>query len=479
MKNFGNYKISDSSVWVSKRIIFLLCLISLMLLWMMFSSVLRSADQWFSNIVITAIISMLLSVIAVNTITPQISKAIKYYLILWVVLKIIFAVFYFNGQFIHRFGDSVNIIHYGDSSYHHQVAVNYYGHWSEGKLFTNPDEISSSISQWGYDYFLGILYYITGPLPETGVIVNSFLALIFCLLGYKLFILAGLSQRNAQFGLIALSLFPLLWILSSYLYKDSLLFVVVLACVIEVLKILKKPRIRNYLTGMALFVILVPLRFTYIFPIFLMLVIGSVYLDKKNLRMKSITLFSYGMFLLLFSILLDRLNLFHSGSIMNIVGYIKVALQVPTLGGHFMTQGLGKNINLYNFYYVLPAKAVYILMIPFPWFGWQSRAAQMYFIFSHLDAIYYFSLLVSVGMAFYYRRKILISKEQKLLLLVGLALFIIPLFMFFPSRRYVSVCVPFFMAYALPIWIKRKFFLISIFISFGIILVIQFLYYLR
>lgn len=467
------------SAWIPRRIFFLTSSILLVVLWVILSRILHPTDLLYSNVAVTTIIFILLGAIAVNAVTPRLSKGIKHFLILWIVLKIIFAIVYFDTLFVSRIGNAVTITEYGDSYWHHRVAVNYFEHWSDGKLFTNPTEVTSLVEQWGYDYFLGLLYYITGPLPETGIILNSFLALIFCLLGYRLFILAGLSQKDAQIGLIILSFSPVLWIVSSYLYKDSLLFVVVLACAVEILKILKEFKIPRILVVMILLGLLIPLRYSYIFVMFLMIVLGSIYLKTKSLGKKFFVFVSYCLLLLLFSVLIDRFALLRSGGIIDMVSYIQTSLQVDTSGGYFMTQGLGRNIGVDNFYYVLPAKAVYILMIPFPWFGGQSIVDQAEYLFGHLDAIYYFSLLAAVGLAFLYREKVPISKEQKLLLLVGLLFFLIPLFMFFPARRYVAVCVPFFMVYALPIWLKKNSFSKSILISFGIILTVQVLYYLR
>jgi hypothetical protein len=181
----------------------------------------------------------------------------------------------------------------------------------------------------------------------------------------------------------------------------------------------------------------------------------------------------------LFAVSVDRLHLFRFGGITDVVDYIKTSLQAKTSGGHFMTQGLGRNISLNNFYYVLPAKAVYILMIPLPWFGGHTIIEQMEYLFSHLDAIYYFSLLAGVGLTFFHRGEVLISKGQKLLLLIGAIFFLIPLFFYFPARRYIVVCVPFFMAYALPVWLKKVNFLKSLIVSVSIILTVQVLYYLR
>jgi hypothetical protein len=152
-------------------------------------------------------------------------------------------------------------------------------------------------------------------------------------------------------------------------------------------------------------------------------------------------------------------------------------LNLKPAGGQFMTEGIGSNIPSFtNFYYVLPARAIYILMTPMPWFGAESVLEQIDFIVSHLAALYYFSVLGALTLTFLYRKRIPATKERNILLLLGVMFFVIPIFFFSPSRRYVTICAPYFLAYALPALFDRKKVLLSVAGAIIVILAVQALY---
>lgn len=169
---------------------------------------------------------------------------------------------------------------------------------------------------------------------------------------------------------------------------------------------------------------------------------------------------------------------FYKYGILDAPEYTRHVMRSETSGGHFMTAGLGKSLTITNFFYVLPAKAIYILVAPFPWFRGRFFAEQIDYLFSHIDAIYYISLLIGILFTFLKKSRISATKEQKLLLLTGIGFFLIPLFMFFPARRYISICVPFFMAYALPVWLEKRHFTKSIFVAVEIIIVVHLYYFI-
>jgi len=465
--------------YTPKRFTLIISSIILLIIWILLSSFFRVIEYTYINIFVTAVTFIVIGILLIEGVTPCLPKRVRHFLILLIILKLFLGLAYFNYTFVSYEENIATIYKYGDSFFHHQIAMGYSQYWLEGNLFKNPNYLSPQVEQWGYDYFLGILYYVTGPLPEIGIIINNFLFLVFCLLSYKLFIIANLSYKDATSGLIILSFAPGLWLWSSYLYKESLLFVVVITSMLGILKMIKEFKLKWLLLLIVLQILLLTLRYSYVFVIIIMFLVALFYIKtvRVDFSKRLAIILLYCLFLFLLIICTSQLNFYKFG-ILDVLTYINSGLKIETSGGRFMTQGLGKSININNFFYVLPTKALYILVEPFPWFSAHSFVKLVAYVFSHMDAIYYFSLLIAVALAFVNGRKISTTKEQKLLLLIGVSFFVIPLFMFFPTRRYISVCIPFLMAYALPVWLKKQNFFIGMLISIMIVLSIHLFYYL-
>ena len=235
---------------------------------------------WF-QIGLTAITFFLLGTETISAVIPNELVKLRRYLKLWLFVKIILGIIYFNSFFVERSLNETKIVEYGDSFTHHNVATSYFEYWLDGELFINPIEVTYQVEQWGYNYFVGVLYFITGPIPEVAIIVNSFLALILCLLGYKLFIIASSSPKQASYGTVFFSLSPILWSLSSLIYKDMLLFVIILICIIQIYKLMHKVEIDSFLLLIFLLPILLVMRYSYLFVVLSFMVLGNIYLGYK------------------------------------------------------------------------------------------------------------------------------------------------------------------------------------------------------
>jgi len=462
---------------LNKRTIFIASAFILLFIWVNISYLLSSKDLINASIVVTMLTFIFLGYITIEVITPRLPKKIRNYMIIWTAAKIILSTLFFSFAFVIRDGGISSIYEYGDSFTYHRLASSYTDYWSTGILLENPISLSSQAEQWGYGYFLGLLYHFTGQIPENGIIVNGYLFLVFCLLSYKLYTESGLSQKDSITGMILLSFFPALWMWSSYLYKESLLFVVVLFCILAIFKINKKSKLGWLLFLIILQIPLITLRYTYVFIVMVVYFVSMYYMREKNILRNVEIVIIYCLFLFMTYFLVE--NLLYKYGVFNLLEYSKQAIEAENIsGGRFLTEGIGKSITINNFFYVLPVKAIYILMSPFPWFGGTIFPDKIYFIFSHFDAIYICSLLIAAMYIIKNRKRIPIRNEQKILFIGGIAFLLLPLFMYDPTRRYISMSVPFLVAYTLPVCKQNNIYKKTVIIAVGFAIIIQLCYYL-
>ena len=480
----------------------------LMVVWAVLSNMLQTAGQHYGGMAVTLTIFVLLGALALESLVPELSVRVKWLLMLGLMVKITLSLWYFDSFFVTRMGgDSVTIKAYGDSYIHHKVAVMLMNHWS--KELINPIVAShlsgQFVEQWGYSFFLSLLYSVTGPMPETGIIANGLLGFLTCLLGYKLFLLAGLSRPQAFAGLLILFLSPILWLWGSLLYKDSLLYLIVVTCTVLILRLFDNFQPWRLVALVVLLLVLIPIRYSFTIPLVVLLTFGSFYFRPLNVRY-AFALFAIGCLTLsLLNWSMNYFNIHHEtagvsseivqpkpagGSsevvslksvgqhfVTNIVEAAAGIMESKPTGGRFMESIIGSQPTWTNFMYVLPARAFYILMIPMPWFGGQSVQEQIDYVLSHVDAVFYFSLIAAMALLTFNRGRIPISRTRYLLLGMGLLYFAVPLFFFSPARRYVSISVPFFLAYAMPYLLHKRKAAYSVGVALGVIFTIQFFYY--
>lgn len=416
---------------------------------------------------------LLLSFLAIGAVIPKTQSNLRNYFKIWVTVKLIFGIIYFSSLYINRVGNLTTIVEYGDNFTHHYVAEAYSNFWKYGQFLSNPIEISSNIEQWGYSYFLGIIYYVTGPLPEVAVMINGFLALILCLLCFKLFNYTKASQIEVRTGVVFLSLMPMLWSLSSMIYKDMLLFTIVLLITILTFKLKNKIGVSSLLILFALLIPIFLIRYSYFFVMLAFFILGNITLRGKKIRNFLLIV----PFMLIALIFVENFSLLNLGGFWDVWEYIKKSQMMDSQGGNFMVQSFGM-INKTNFLIAIPLKSFYLLLIPFPWFQGNTLIVFIDHFFQNIDSLYCLIAVFFVIVTIMNRKIAIINKERKLLLLIAVIFFCIPLFMFYPSRRYITIALPFFIAFSLPLLQNRKMVLYAIFTSIAIIISTHLAYYI-
>lgn len=426
-------------------------------------------------VVSTVLTVFLLGFILISFIKLQLSKKLKVMFLLWLLIKIVIGLANYYIILADPAG-YYGIIQYGDHHWYHEVGRGLAASWTWETLGQVPDFLASQLEQIGYGYILGILYFITGPLPETGILFNSLLAFILCILGYKLFLLSGLETRYAGTGLLSLFLFPMLWWTSSGLLKDPLVFVVLTAYIVCVLSLIRKFKIKTAILAGLLIIALVPLRLGYFIVAVFITFFGYLWISHGNI-VKKLKFLLFFVFLLPILVgILNHLKLYKSDPL-DFSSYFFYFYEGEPLGGRFMVEGSSQQINLQNIWYALPAKSIYIMTVPFPWFGGDSLVERFEHLIYHMDSLYFVTVIVACVITYLYRKKILISKERQFLLFIGLILFSASLVTSYPTHRYIDVCIPFFLAYCAPIMAQRKNLITSIYLGMLVIVIVQFFYY--
>lgn len=432
---------------IPKGFFLLSAAIGLIFAWVVLSGVSNAHEHPYVGLAITIATFVLLGALAQEHLAPELSVTVKWLLIVGLIVKIALSVWYFDSHFVTRIGgNSVAIATYGDSYIHHNLAVMLMTHWSAE--FLNPiaaaDLPHKIVYEWGYGYFLSMLYSVTGPKPETGIIANGLLMFLTCLMGHRLFLLAGVSRNHALVGLTILFINPIFWLWSSLLYKDSLLYLIVVSCTTAILQLIQGAYWRLPVV-IVLLLALVPIRYAYTIPLVALLSFGCFYLRPSNLRY-AFLLFAVGcanMYLL--NAAMSFFGVYH-----NVIDAASGIVGSTPVGGRLLSSILGAQPTVYSFMYTLPIRAAYILTIPMPWFGGQSVQEQIDFVLSHVDAAFYYFLVAAITLKTFSRSSIPGSKIRWLLFGMGLLYFVMPLLFFSPSRRYVSLPEIFFIAYIIP-----------------------------
>lgn len=481
-------------------------------MWLLACHFLKDTSHYYIITVVTGLSLMATGFYITQLSAPELPKKFSLLLMSLLAAKMVFSVAYFNHFFVLRESVGLSITRYGDNYLYHNAAVEFLNIWPKygmnliGEAHCLPGHMPTSVSNWGYAAFLAVVYWVAGIIPEAGILFNTFLTFSFCLLSYKLFVLAGLSTRQAFAGLVILFLCPGLWLWSSLLYKDSLIFLIVMACILTLLRMGEKISLIQLSLVIVLLSSLLPLRYSYAAPLMALLALGPLYLQKRSFRKIASTLLMTCCLLIAVLAIQMKFNLMstciHPGVALNsasvseggisnesgaaisnefggVISSVTAVMDLTPTGGNFMSSGIGSiQPNITNFWYTLPARAVYILMIPMPWFGGHSAIERIDYLFSHLDAVYDVTLLMAVFIMFF-RNRLSASKEQNVLLIIGMAYFAMPLFFYFPGRRYITIAFVFFLAYALPVLLQKKSAIVSVAMAAIFISIVQFTYTLK
>lgn len=459
-------------------------IVLMLIAWLWICHILKFSSHYYIITAVTGLAFLVVASLMMDMCAQELTKKIKWVLIALLAVKMIGSVAYFAHFFVIRDGVDVSIAAYGDSHMHHRAAIEFHERWAKYGMELGLDPNSptgyepSYVTSLGYAGLLALIYAGVGIVPEAGIVVNSFLAFVFCLLAYRLFAFAGLPSRTALVGLAILFFCPALWLWSALLYKESLLFLVIAASSLAAIKLISEFSWKLLLLNIVLLALLLILRFSFVVPLLAMLLFGPFYLSQAPVRKKLIMLLAGGGVLMALLLLQANYNLINSTT--SIMDTVKAVMNLKPSGGSFMTSGIGSiPPDITNFWYTLPARAVYILMIPMPWFGGAAAVERFDYIVSHFDAVYDITLFMALFIMLVQQRHIVATKVLNMLLLIGLMYFLIPLFFFFPSRRYFTIAIPFLLAYALPVLIQRKYAIASAAMAGIFISIVQIAYYAR
>jgi hypothetical protein len=475
-----------------------LTLIFLSLFWLWVSLSIKNTAPYSAIIMFSGIGVIVISAFTTDLIAPEISRKIKIILIVMLALKMVASIGYFNHYFVDRSGNEVHISCYGDSIAHHRGAIEFLKIWEGSeRQQTNKSSVPSSVAMWGYSGFLALIYLACGIVPEVGIIFNAFMAYLFCLLCYRIFIVSGMSAERSLLGLIIMLLSPGIWMWSSLLYKDSLLCFVVMACALASIRLVAEFKYSRLLGVFLLLVLLLPLRYAYIAPLIVLLFISSIFLSSRSIRKISFNLLlciGITMTVLAVQVEYNLINFpetpaneaqsFKSKILSTtsaVISTTEYHMSLEPAGGHFMSHGIGSiTPNLSNFWYTIPARAVYILMTPMPWFGGNSTHEKFDYVIGHFDSIYNITLLMAFCVILFFVRsaKYKPTGLQIILPIVGLLFFVMPLLLYHPGSRYLSIAIPFILAYTLPALSQKRKVIITVAMSVLFISAVHMAYYI-
>jgi hypothetical protein len=125
---------------------------------------------------------------------------------------------------------------------------------------------------------------------------------------------------------------------------------------------------------------------------------------------------------------------------------------------------------------LIPLRIIYILLVPFPWFGGTFPLEKFDFTVWHADALMGMWLVSAVAIVGISYRSFKIDRFAVLLLLVGLIYLALPAFFYWPDRRYTTIAMPIVLAFAAPILGDRVKLLQSVAVALSVIATVLLVY---
>ncbi len=125
---------------------------------------------------------------------------------------------------------------------------------------------------------------------------------------------------------------------------------------------------------------------------------------------------------------------------------------------------------------LIPLRIVYILLIPFPWFGGTFPLERFDFTVWHADAIMGMWMVTATAIVGVFNRSFNISRLSVLFLLVGLIYLVMPAFFYWPDRRYTTIAMPILLAFAAPIFEDRLKLLQSVAVALSVVAIVLLVY---
>lgn len=391
---------------------------------------------------------------------------LKKYLKIYFLFKIFFSFIYFYFGFIEKTGVTFQIFEFGDSHTYHEFGNDLKVYWLYGDLFTVPSEFFLKLEQIGFGYIVGLIYYFIGdnPLNVIGVLNLSIVFLFFLI--YKLSTELSYTVNQIDKGIILLSLSPMLFSISSVMYKDIFIAVFFLASLFSINQFFKKGlKLIPIFYSILFILILSSLRISFVWLLIcymLLKLLTNASNKINNTLFKKITIASI-IFIFVIYYFFNNSNV--------ALSMINTMQQAEGQGGKFMSGSMGM-INSSNFFYAIPLKIIYVLLIPFPWV--QSQESKIGYLEQFLyifDSVYLITILFYLKYNSGIKMK---SVKNYFFLIAGILLQIS--FMYFPSRRYLFIIEPILILLLIPILPNFKFIFKKYLFFFFLMLIVNMIY---
>lgn len=382
---------------------------------------------------------------------------------------------------------------YGDSSLYHQRALDIASLLSLqiesllGKLHVcleyeglqgNIQMLNArSGAQWGYPLLLGVVYLVAGDNPLVAIVANALLMFFTIVVFAKLFIACHLPATQVRIAVWLLLLWPGLWAWSSLLYKDALLYFLVSLALLYIARILRSPALGAWVGFLICLGLLLPVRYSYVAPLVVAIIFGRSFIPAGDGAPRGFWLdLSIRIVLAAFVlVVLDGLFGFLT-NYPSILYSLKGLLEIEPTGGRFMSAQSSIVPTTFGGIALIPLRIIYVLLIPFPWFGGTFPLEKFDFTVWHADALLGMWLISAAAIVGISCRSFKIDRLQVLLLLVGLIYLALPAFFYWPDRRYTTIAMPILLAFAAPILGDRVKLLQSIALALSVVAIVLLVY---
>ena len=122
------------------------------------------------------------------------------------------------------------LICYPDANLYHSIAASFAKNISNG-VFSLPVYYAKThgISDYGYPFFLGLVYYLLSPQPICALISNVILSSISVVLTYKISLMIFDCRKTSYLAAVILMLFPYINYYAVFPFKETLVILLLLA----------------------------------------------------------------------------------------------------------------------------------------------------------------------------------------------------------------------------------------------------------
>jgi hypothetical protein len=455
--------------------------------------------RWLAGTLVVLAFCLLMFVLMVREgacgLAPAFTSRQQWMVVALTTAKVLASLTYFNSFFVIGGidGDMSVMGNYGDSSLYHQRALDIASSFSlqidsllgklhvcleyEGFLGNIQMLNARSGAQWGYPLFLAVLYFVAGNNPLVGIVANALLMFFTVMVFARLFIACHLPATQVRVAVWLLLLWPGLWAWSSLLYKDALLYFLVSLALLFIARILRSPTMGAWAGLLTCLCLILPVRYSYVAPLAVAITLGRSFIPAADGAPRGFWHdLSIRILLAAFAlIILDGLFGFLT-NYPSIIFSLKGLLAAEPTGGRFMSAQSSIVPSTVGGIALIPLRIIYILLVPFPWFGGTFPLEKFDFTVWHADALMGMWLVSAVAIVGISYRSFKIDRFAVLLLLVGLIYLALPAFFYWPDRRYTTIAMPIVLAFAAPILGDRVKLLQSVAVALSVIATVLLVY---